>query len=113
MKKVNLQSLPQQGVSHNPKVTKQMMIGFGELSPLVQFSRAVFPAGESAPAHKHEDMAEVFLVESGEGLIRIDDEEHTMQQGDCITVEKNEMHEIYNNGSKDLVLIFFGVTQEQ
>lgn len=109
MKKINLFQQDFLEVSHNPRVKKQVMIPFGELLPIVQFSRAVFPPGESAPAHRHADMAEVFLVQSGEGRICVDGEPVAVRAGDCVTVLPGELHEVGNVGSDDLVVLFFGV----
>ncbi len=86
------------------------MIGFDELRPLAQFSRAVFPPGEYAPGHSHSDMAEVFFVESGNGVININGTDHTLGAGDCVTVEIGEKHELRNDSSdENLVVIYFGV----
>ncbi len=54
-------------------------------------------------------MSEVFFVESGSGVIRIDDQEYPLQPGTCIAVEPGEVHEITNNSSIDLVLTYFGL----
>ncbi|MDH5573144.1 MAG: cupin domain-containing protein [Gammaproteobacteria bacterium] len=109
MKITTLESIDFTKVSHNPKIIKQVMIENGQLDGLVQFAKAVFPAGESATAHKHDDMAEVFLIESGEGCIRVGNRDYKLSPGTCITVEAGELHEITNTTSDDLVVIYFGI----
>ncbi len=109
MKVVSLAELPQHPVSHNPKIEKQVMIERGELDPITHFSQAIFPPGEIAYAHAHRDMAEVFFVRSGQGIIRINRFEYQLLPGSCILVEPNEVHEIQNTSQDALVLVYFGV----
>jgi len=109
MKQVSLTTLPQREVSHNPRIKKQMMIGFDELKPLTQFARAVFPPGECAPGHTHDNIAEVFFVERGFGNMRINGADYPFSQGECITVYPGEVHELSNSGAEELIVIYFGV----
>jgi len=109
MKIVSLTELPDQQVSHNPNITKRVMITPGELGKLVNFSRAVFPAGETAEVHRHDDMGEVFFVQSGEGEIRIDGKIFKLLPGVCALVEAQEEHEVKNTGSEELVITYFGI----
>lgn len=109
MKQVRLATLPLREVSHNPRIKKQMMIGFDELKPLTQFARAVFPPGECAPGHAHDNMAEVFWVEKGCGNMRINGVDYPFREGDCITVAPGEVHELSNTGANEFVVIYFGV----
>lgn len=109
MKQVSLATLATREVSHNPVIKKQMMIGFDELKPLTQFARAVFPPGECAPGHAHDNMAEVFFVERGCGNMRINGVNYPFMQGECITVHPGEIHELSNPGTEELVVIYFGI----
>ena len=85
------------------------MIENGELDNITNFSQAVIPVGEVADAHRHEDMAEVFWVQSGKGIIRIDGVKHNFLPGVCAMVEPNEVHEIRNTGNNELIIVYFGV----
>lgn len=109
MKHVSLSTLPQREVSHNPLIKKQMMIGFDELKPLAQFARAVFPPGECAPGHAHDNMSEVFFVEKGCGVMRLDGVDHPFAAGECITVHPGENHELRNPGNEEFIVLYFGV----
>ncbi|HHH42973.1 MAG TPA: cupin domain-containing protein, partial [Gammaproteobacteria bacterium] len=73
------------------------------------FSVAVFPPGEVAHEHSHADMAEVFFIQSGTGTISVDDQVVPLQPGQCVTVEPHERHELRNTGSKDMVVLYFGI----
>ena len=109
MKKVSLHELPREGVSHDPDITKQVMLRRGDAPHLTTFARATLAPGQTAHEHAHRDMHEVFFVESGSGLMRIDDAEHALERGVCITVAPGERHEIINNSSSELVLLYFGL----
>lgn len=109
MKIINLDSLPTKEVSHNPKIKKKVMLSMGDLPHLTNFSQAIFAPGQIATNHCHQDMCEVFFVESGEGKICVDGREFALTPGTCIAVEVNEYHEITNTGKSNLILTYFGI----
>ncbi len=112
MKITSLSDLPEEQVSHNRAIKKKVMLRHGDLSHLTNFSQAHFAPGQMATAHAHADMCEVFFVEAGSGVIRIDGKEHLLQLGSCVAVEPGEVHEIVNNSSTDLILTYFGLQVE-
>ncbi|MFN6568602.1 cupin [Nostoc minutum NIES-26] len=105
----SLNDLPEDSVSHNPEIKKKVMLRFGDLPHLTNFSQARFAPGQTASAHAHHDMCEVFFVQAGEGLIRIDSQEYPLLPGNCVAIEPGEVHEVINSGSTELVLIYFGL----
>jgi len=109
MKIVDLEKLPYQPVSHNPEIKKRVMIAINELPHLTNFSQAIFTPGQVAIAHAHETMYEIFYIDSGEGLIRINGQEYSVQKGSCLVVEPGETHEIINNSSRDLIINVIGL----
>jgi len=109
MKIVLLSKLPEEAVSHNPEIKKKVMLRSGDLPYLTNFSQARFAPHQAAAAHAHRDMHEVFFVESGAGLIRVDGAEHPLTPGVCVAVRPGELHEIVNAGAEELVLTYFGV----
>ena len=109
MKLVKLNELPEEGVSHNARIRKRVMLENGEIGPMTQYARAVFPPGEKADAHSHVDLCEVFTVVSGCGEIRIDDVAYVFATGTTVLVDAGEEHEIINTGSTPLVVTYFGV----
>ncbi|MBD6616411.1 cupin domain-containing protein [Komarekiella sp. 'clone 1'] len=108
----SLKDLPEESVSHNPEIKKKVMLRFGDLPYLTNFSQARFAPGQSAPGHAHQDMCEVFFVEAGSGVISIDGKENPLLPGTCVAVELGEVHEIVNTGSTELVLTYFGLQVE-
>lgn len=109
MKRVSLDTLPDQGVSHNSAIRKQVLLQSGDLPHLTQFAQAYFDPGEVAAAHAHADMHEVFLVKSGQGTMTVDGTAHALSVGVCIAVAPGETHEIRNKGADPLVLTYFGI----
>ena len=109
MKLIKINEVPEKGVSHNGRIRKRELIANGELGPVTTFSRAVFPPGEKAGSHLHNDMAEVFWVESGCGEIRINEVAYVFARGTAVLVEPGDVHEIVNTGDADLVVGYFGV----
>ena len=111
MKQVSLNTLPDQGVSHNTAIRKQVMLQAGDLPHLSQFAQARFEPGQTAAAHAHADMHEVFFVQSGQGSMIVDGEAHSLAPGVCIAVAPGETHEVCNTGEDLLVLTYFGIIQ--
>jgi mannose-6-phosphate isomerase-like protein (cupin superfamily) len=109
MKRVSLAELPEEGVSHNPEIKKRVMLRRGDVPHLTNFSRSRLAPGRTARAHAHADMHEVFYVERGAGVMRVDEEELRLEPGVCVAVSPGERHEIENTGDVDLVLCYFGV----
>jgi len=112
MKRITISELPEKGVSHNDRIRKRVMLAHGEIGPITHYARAVFPPGEKVEAHHHDDMVEVFTVESGCGEIRIGDVGYVFSTGTFVMVEPGEVHEIINTGKSDLVVTYFGVVAE-
>ncbi|BAY37636.1 cupin 2 domain-containing protein [Nostoc sp. NIES-2111] len=108
----SLNDLPEEPVSHNPEIKKKVMLRFGDLPHLTNFSQASFAPGQTASAHAHQDMCEVFFVESGAGVIRINGQEYPLLPGNCVAIEAGETHEVINNGATELVLTYFGLRVE-
>lgn len=109
MKLLSLTELPLERVSHNPAVTKRVLLRGSDLPHLVQFAQATFPPGESAPVHSHPDMVEIFLVEAGRGQITVDGTPYPLEPGSCAVVEPGEAHELANTGAAPWVVTYFGL----
>ncbi|MDF7823666.1 cupin domain-containing protein [Pontiellaceae bacterium B12227] len=109
MKLIKTNDVAESGVSHNAKIRKRVWVEDGELNNITNYARAVFPTGEKAAAHVHDDMTEVFTCESGCGEIRINEVGYVFDAGTTVVVEAGEVHEIINSGSSELVVSYFGV----
>ncbi|KAM3090679.1 cupin domain-containing protein [Phormidesmis sp. 146-35] len=109
MKLSSLRNLPQESVSHNLEIVKQVMLRSSTIPHLTNFSQARFAPGQQTIAHAHADMWETYLVEAGEGVMRIDGAEVKLTIGTCVSVEPGEVHEVINTGTTELVLTYFGI----
>ena len=111
VKIVSLADLPEGKVSHNPEIGKKVMLQKKDLPHVTGFSQATFGPGQVACAHAHEDMYEVFFVEAGAGVIRVDGDPYRLEPGTCVVVAPGEEHEVACSGPSDLVLTYFGVEE--
>jgi mannose-6-phosphate isomerase-like protein (cupin superfamily) len=75
MKKVSLADAPEEGVLHDPEIKKRVLLRRGNVPHLTNSSRSRLAPGQTARAHAHADMHEVFYVEQGTGVMKINDEE--------------------------------------
>lgn len=105
----DLARLPDQPVHGSTEVTKRVMLKYGQVGPLTQFAQATFPPGARVEAHKHADMAEIFLVQQGHGQVSIDERVVEVSPGACVTVQPGETHALNNTGEGPLVLTYFGI----
>ena len=109
MKISSIDSTEELEVSHNSKIKKHVLVSNGEIDNITNFSKAVFPPGEIAYAHSHRDMTEIFFIESGKGVISVNENSIPLETGMCVTVEPNEIHELKNTGSADMAVMCFGI----
>lgn len=109
MKIAHLNELTILAVSHNPEIKKKVMLNFGDLPNLTNFAQAIFTPGQTSSKHCHQDMSEVFFVESGEGIMFINQQKLLLNRGTCVAVEAGEYHEITNTGQTNLVLTYLGI----
>lgn len=109
MKISSLHSTEECEVSHNPKIKKHVLVQNGEIENITNLSEATFPPGETAYAHSHRDMTEIFFIKSGNGSISVNDRTILLHEGMCVTIEPNEVHELINTGVTDMVVMCFGI----
>lgn len=109
MKIKRMATLPKQQVSHNSAIEKMAWLTMGEVGPITQFAQANFPPGEVAAGHVHHDMTEVFLISAGTATMQLSQRAEQLQTGDCIVIEPGEWHELQNNSSEVLQVVYFGV----
>jgi len=109
MKINHLKELATLAVSHNPAISKKVMLANDDIAPVIQFAQATFPPGSKAPAHCHNDMIEVFFIEAGAGRIIVDGASYAISAGSTIAIEPGESHELENTGLEAMVVSYFSV----
>lgn len=104
-----MNDLREEGVSHDPQLSKKVIIGDGEIPHLKKFAQARLAPGQMAREHSHDDFYEIFFIEAGKGAINIEGNEYLLSEGMCVICEPLEAHEIVNTGSNELIITYFGL----
>lgn len=73
--------------------------------PRVNFALVRFNPGENFPAHYHQIMEENFYIIEGKVDIYVDDKKFSLQEGDFIHIEPNEIHYVANNYDKPVKMV--------
>lgn len=112
MKHVRLSDVACESVSHDADIMKQVLLGDGDLPASVRLSHALFKPGQKASEHLHANLVEVFYLLSGSGVVTINGKAHAVSEGSSIRIDAGERHEIINNGSDDLRVLYFALNSE-
>ncbi len=97
-------------VSHNASIKKKVLLEAQDIPNILQLAQAIFPAGEIAKGHIHDDLTEVFMVIEGGGEIQVNNETLALVAGDTIVIEAGDYHELRNTTSKPLIVNYFSVS---
>jgi mannose-6-phosphate isomerase-like protein (cupin superfamily) len=62
------------------------------------------PQGETAE-HHHPRTEELYYFTSGEGRMRLGDQEFDVRPGHCVVIEPGVVHKLFNPGPEPLVLL--------
>ena len=112
MKLIHLSSLEEVGVSHNPEIKKRVILHKGYIPKLMAFSQATFLPGQSVETHKHKTMFEVFFIQEGKAIFTVSEKEIILSEGDCITLEPNELHSQKNPFSEPVTWLYFCIATD-
>ena len=81
MKLVSKAENVEQPVSHDPGITKRVMLKSGEVPGVLQWATSSLLPGMKVSEHKHDDAREFFYILSGSMEVWINDHRHTLSQG--------------------------------
>ncbi len=109
MKLVNLHEVEPEGISHDARIMKRVLLGESDLPGSVRLSHALFKPGQKAVMHSHAGLYEVFYLLNGSGHIIVDGVSHVLEQGSCIRIDPDEQHELINSGDVDMAVLYFGL----
>ena len=112
MKLVKTKLLPELGVSHNEDIKKKVFLGNNIVPQLMMFGSAIFKPGQFVERHKHDSMYEVFFIQYGKVDFVVDGVKHTLESGDCMTIEQGEWHEQINCYDENVSWLYFGVATD-
>jgi mannose-6-phosphate isomerase-like protein (cupin superfamily) len=68
-------------------------------------AEAIVPPDAETVEHYHRTTEEVYLFISGEGRMRLGDEEAEVRAGDTVVIPPGVRHKLWNPGSQPLVLL--------
>jgi mannose-6-phosphate isomerase-like protein (cupin superfamily) len=99
----------------NPGVLKKVLFIKDELlkGRVQMINWALLPIGKSFQKHYHEDMEEIFIMFTGIALMSVDNQEETIEKGDCVIVPPKSTHTMKNIGKIDIEYMVVGITSEQ
>lgn len=80
-------------------IGKQKLSGGTSKHSLAQ---VIIPPGKSSALHYHKKSEETYFILEGEGWMRIDQREFSLQPGQACLIEPGEQHQIINQGKTDL-----------
>lgn len=115
MEKINLADLPWEesrspkGAHHSFSKEISKALGAGrniwpKSGHPFDLSLVRLPPGKAVcPFHSHTAQHELFVILSGEGTIRANDERHAVKAGDAFIHPPGEAHQILNTGAEDLL----------
>lgn len=113
----HLKDLKPQAVSHDAELVKHVHFRNNDIPNVPQFARCEVPPSFTITPHTHKDMHEVFYVEEGSGTFFIEKqsvkEQIPVLKGSCVIIEPGELHSVQASQDTKLVLVYFGITQNQ
>ncbi len=70
----------------------------------ISLAEARVKPGKETEPHFHQKSEEIYQVTSGQGILRIEDEEYEVESGFAVTIMPGQVHSLTNTGNKDLVV---------
>lgn len=67
-------------------------------------AEAIVPAGGATEEHYHPVSEEIYLFVAGDGRMRLGEEEHAVQAGDCVVIPPGTPHKLWADDFQPLVL---------
>ncbi|MDH4124661.1 MAG: cupin domain-containing protein [Gammaproteobacteria bacterium] len=73
----------------------------------------VLPEGVTVGKKRHANVEEIYYIQSGAGMITVNDETAPISKDDALVIPLNDVHSIANTGDSDLQILIIGaVTQK-
>jgi len=90
-----------------------MILTHPRLASMMFLAHASVPPGEKLLGHR-DPMEEIYIIQTGQGLMQVDDELREVFPGDAIHLPIGSFHELTNTGGEVLeILVVAGLTPGQ
>ena len=109
MKAVNHNEIHESKVSHNPEITKRVILPNGSVDNITQMSQATLQPGQATAAHIHNDMAEIYTLYAGEAEFTVDGLTLTLEAPATSVIYPGEKHSVANKSGEPVTLHYIGV----
>ena len=98
----------------NPGVLKKVLFNCKDIpaGKIQMINWALLAAGKQFKLHSHKDMSEIFIIISGEAVLRIDEKESTLLKGDAVFIPPQSMHQMRNVSHEDCLFLTLGIVAE-
>ncbi|MFA9378783.1 MAG: cupin domain-containing protein [Lachnotalea sp.] len=95
-------------------ITKELGKSVGSQKIYINLD-SVPPKGFSTKYHSHSQQKEFFYIVSGNGILRLNDQETTVTLGDFLSkpAGENISHTFYNSGTEPLLILDIGTTEKE
>lgn len=84
--------------------TAHMILTTRHLASLMFLAHAHVPPGEKLEGHL-DPMEEIYIIQTGRGLMQVDDDTREVGPGDAIPLPRGAYHELTNIGDTDLTIL--------
>lgn len=74
------------------------------LNTLMFLAHASVPPGNMLEGHV-DPMEEIYIIQSGRGIMQVDDEKREVNPGDAIHIPIGAWHQLTNNGDQELTIL--------
>ena len=101
MKKSNIFSKIDQA-----KIDEKVGIGISEIVKGENVSFHIAVVKDKVREHYHKERDEIYYIVKGKGILKIDDEESAVTDGDVILIPKGSKHSLRNLEVEPLILVF-------
>ena len=81
-----------------------MILDTRHLQTLMFLAHATVAPGKTLFGHE-DPMEEIYIIQSGRGLMQVDEETHEVKPGDAIHIPMGHAHELTNIGEGELTLL--------
>ncbi len=85
------------GVAH-------MVLDRRHLGTLMFLAHATVPPGQALLGHV-DPMEEIYIIQTGRGLMQVDEEKREVAPGDAIHIPIGAFHELTNQGEEELAIL--------